>query len=492
MKYLFLFCNLLVVFGLFGQNVHRWTRTYDREDLPEATSATCQLSDSTYRICVNNLEPSDGFMQVLSVDQYGDTLISGMIEDSTNFFLLGGTNSVINRPDDSWLWAGAVVPRTGGDAQGHVKCFDVNNNILWSLSVDTNLNNGFTSLCLTQDGGACLVGLIEDTGQGDAFVVRIDSNGDTLWTSSYGGGNGEIGNSIQETSDLGFVIGGYRRLNSLNTDTWVFKIDANGNMMWDELFGGPHRDNGGAVQELTNGDLIIATARALEQWPSPAKNAALILIDQFGNEQWTEIYFDSIPTSFRTAPIIIEGEGLVIAGEKRFYSDHGLLMKVDTVGQPIWERTFSTSQIANQEIRDLKATKGGGFIMTGVAYDSLLISKDAWLVKVDSFGCLVPGCQIFDGLEEQFTDLNQYLTLAPNPAHESTALDFQLPHDFQLNGPIELSLISVDGRLVHQEKLRDQLSILHRIDLSGLSSGVYFVHLRDGNRWLAGKKLVVQ
>jgi hypothetical protein len=141
---------------------------------------------------------------------------------------------------------------------------------------------------------------------------------------------------------------------------------------------------------------------------------------------------------------------------------------------------------------DLERTLDGGFIMAGTAFDSLLVSQDAWLVKVDSFGCLVPGCQIFDGLAEQFTDMGAALTLYPNPVVAGEPLNVQLalPAGFTLNGPLRLAMVSTDGRVVAERVFSGSTSSLE-LSTSQLSSGLYFLHVLDGSRWLCGGKVVV-
>ncbi|MBK7086332.1 MAG: hypothetical protein IPH53_17410 [Flavobacteriales bacterium] len=100
------------------------------------------------------------------------------------------------------------------------------------------------------------------------------------------------------------------------------------------------------------------------------------------------------------------------------------------------------------------AALDGGYIMAGTTVDSMIVSQDAWLVKMDSFDCLVPGCQVFDGLEEQVTDLRDALEVFPNPASDQTNVRITLPVGTKREN-LRLALVSTEGKLV-EEAVRPQ------------------------------------
>jgi hypothetical protein len=170
-----------------------------------------------------------------------------------------------------------------------------------------------------------------------------------------------------------------------------------------------------------------------------------------------------------------------------------MLHKCDLAGELMWRRGYQTNSQIDHYFYDVKRTLDGGYIMAGTAFDSLLVSQDAWLVKVDSFGCLVPGCQVFDGLGEQFTDLADVLSVYPNPVAAGMTLqvDITLPMGFSTSGQLSLGLVSSEGRLV-RELVVPNNATRAELPTNGLAPGLYFAHLRDGARWLCGGKVVVE
>jgi hypothetical protein len=114
------------------------------------------------------------------------------------------------------------------------------------------------------------------------------------------------------------------------------------------------------------------------------------------------------------------------------------------------------------------------------------------VVKVDSMGCIVPGCDGLTGITEQYTNLADALKLYPNPVHGELHVDIKLPADLATTGPLTLSVTSLDGKLILQQQVPTSAAGEVVVDVSSLSSGMYSLHLSDATRWLAGKKFVVQ
>ncbi len=212
-----------------------------------------------------------------------------------------------------------------------------------------------------------------------------------------------------------------------------------------------------------------------------------------GGVVWSTVFTDVGARNVLYTVPVVTSDGFVAAGDQFIGGiTRGMLLKCDLNGALLWRRAYQTNTQVDHYIYDLERTLDGGYIMAGTAFDSLLVSQDAWLVKVDSFGCLVPGCQLFDGLQEQYTDLGGALTLYPNPvgAGQPLQVGIALPAGFTTTGALSLGLVSSEGRLVH-EQLVPCNATRAELATTGLAPGLYFVHLRDGARWLCGGKVVV-
>jgi len=134
---------------------------------------------------------------------------------------------------------------------------DADGRQLWQRSFGGSGEDYGSVLVLTADGGCLLAGTSDSTadaiktspsyGRRDFWVVRLDASGNKLWENSFGGDNSDELNCAVLTADGSFIIGGYSeseisgnktsaRLGS--SDFWVIKLDANGNRVWEKTFGG--------------------------------------------------------------------------------------------------------------------------------------------------------------------------------------------------------------------------------------------------------------
>jgi hypothetical protein len=99
---------------------------------------------------------------------------------------------------------------------------------LWTRTYGgTDVDVGY-SVAQTADGGFIVSGYTSSfgTGETDVYLIRTNSNGDTLWTETYGGIFGEIGFSLAQTSDGGFIVAGYTRsFGAGSYDVWLLKLE---------------------------------------------------------------------------------------------------------------------------------------------------------------------------------------------------------------------------------------------------------------------------
>jgi len=191
--------------------------------------------------------------------------------------------------------------------------------------------------------------------------------------------------------------------------------------------------------------------------------------------------------------ILSEDEITEQSGEAR---SQGWLVKVNDEGELLWERKyyFVDSPNDTHTLNDLKATCDGGYIFCGEATDgdtgtpfSEGPPQQGWLVKVDEYGCLVEGCQLFDSIQEPISPDEIIFTFSPNPAsnflniyqgQQVSALAVYELHDYQ-------------GKLLESFPASECFTTM-MVDVSAYSSGNYILSLREGDKLLQSEKVIIQ
>ena len=270
----------------------------------------------------------------------------------------------------------------------------------------------------------------------------------------------------------------------------MIRIDENGNLEWTRYFGGYAPQNG-AVRSTLDGSIFTWSSYLEEFTTNDEEEMLLRKWDSDGNVVWEyrspSLYFGS---SF---DMEVLPTGDIITTHVDGITSR--LMKFSSEGDSLWSRGYSVTNGQNY-LYDVTPTSDGGFVCTGLAYRFAPLdpgfqqSQTIWVLKTDSLGCVVPGCHMV-GVEEYALDLNEYLRIAPNPvfAGQSLHFTFDPPFEYEARGPRRMLLLDALGRQVREETIHGTGHSTSTIDLS---PGLYYLHLTDGTRWLAGGKVVVE
>lgn len=154
----------------------------------------------------------------------------------------------------------------------------------------------------TLNGQYAVTGSTSSFGNGntDVYLALVDSMGWVRWEKSYGGFNNDIGRSIIQLKDSGFVIAGYTNsFGSGGYDVFAVRTDKNGNLIWQKAFGGFDWDFGYCVKESNGGDSLIICGNTYS-FGYGKSDGYIIKTDINGNFQWQKTYGGAEDDEFKS------------------------------------------------------------------------------------------------------------------------------------------------------------------------------------------------
>jgi hypothetical protein len=131
---------------------------------------------------------------------------------------------------------------------------------LWTRTYGGSEKDIGYSVQQTSDGGYIIAGSTESFGEdsSDVYLIKTDMNGDTDWTRTYGGSDSYHGYSVQQTTDGGYIVAGWKKpLSSVNEDIYIVKTNASGTPDWIRSYGEAGRERAYSVKRTTDGGYII-------------------------------------------------------------------------------------------------------------------------------------------------------------------------------------------------------------------------------------------
>ena len=310
---------------------------------------------------------------------------------------LGGKKSekafdVISTFDGNILIVGETTSPPAKGKDGFIIQLDPYGNKIFEKTFGGKKNDVLKSAIQTSEGNFILAGYSRDTsghGKKDGWLIKVDKQGDVIWENFYGGPGNDEFESIRETPDGNFAVVGYYDHRKNKEDLWIFKGDADGEKIWQRSFGDIGLDKGKDFTLTPEGGFAIAgiTSRG-----RGSQNIWCFILDKdgyplyhqiFGTRQWENI--EAI-TSTQDGGYALVGIAKTNLKNKGKGLKDMWLIKTAFDGEKLWERTYGGS--GNDFAYDLCETADKGFILIGSTFSHLMgaNTSKAMILKTDENG----------------------------------------------------------------------------------------------------------
>jgi len=447
-----------------------WTRTYGGADDDYGISAQ-QTSDGGYIVAGYTKSYGSGGFDVYLIK----TNASGYVPWTRTY---GGADgdygvSVQQTTDGGYVVAGWTYSYGSGGADAYLIKTNASGDTLWTRTYGgADDDYGYWGQ-QTSDGGYIVVGETNSYGAGgwDVYLIKTNASGDTLWTKTYGGESGDAGWVVQQTSGGGYiVVGETYSYGSGGANVYLIKTNSSGDELWARTYGGEDWDRGYSVQQTSDGGYILVGDT--RSYGSGGADVYLIKTNASGDTLWTRTYGGGGGEYGLSVQQTSDGR-YIVAGWTYSYGSGGFdvyLIKTNASGDTLWTRTYGGG--GDDESSSVQQTSDGGYIVVGYTKSYGSGDADVYLIKLKPEE---------GGIEEDINTGSFSLSSAdPNPFTTKTTVRYELGKAVN----VDISVYNMLGQKVRDLYSGKQSPGVHSVSWDGRgdsgeksSSGIYLLRL---------------
>ena len=257
----------------------------------------------------------------------------------------------------------------------------------WERTYGGTNDDWGNSVQQTTDGGYIIAGGTYSFGVGnhDVYLIKTNASGNTLWTRTYGGTSEDDGIFVQQTTDGGYIVAGYTNsFGADSEDVYLIKTNASGDTLWTRTYGGTNQDEGWTVQQTSDGGYIIAGYT--NSFGAGLYDVYLIKTNASGDTLWTKTYGGTNWDYGSSVQQTSDGGYIIAGGTKSFGA--GLydvyLIKTNASGDTLWTRTYGGTR--GDDGFSVQQTSDGGYVIAGGTYSFGAGGMDVYLIKANALG----------------------------------------------------------------------------------------------------------
>ncbi len=370
----------------FTTKLALWAKTYGGSDYDNAY-AIQQTSDGGYIVAGSS--SFDAWVLKLNSDgsiawqkRYGDTYWNSAY-------------SIQQTSDGGYIVAGEAHPGIDYQSDAWVLKLNSDGSIAWQKRYGGSGADSARSIQQTSDGGYIVAGYTSKSFGHDAWILKLDSSGGVAWQKTYGRdivtGDDDYAYAIQQTSDGGYIVAGYTKsFGAVGYDMWVFKLNSDGTIAWQKIYGNTNDndDHAYSIRQTSDGGYIVAGDTYIS---ASLANFWVLKLDGSGNITWSKNYYNGLNHAIAYSVRQATDGGYIVAGytaSSNVAAGDAWVVKLNSDGSIAWQKAYGGSN--SDYAYAIQQTSDSGYIVAGYTDSFGAGYTDMWVLKLNSDGTVPP------------------------------------------------------------------------------------------------------
>ncbi|MCX7734753.1 MAG: MopE-related protein, partial [bacterium] len=330
-----------------------------------------------YRVYARNATGVGGFSNLI-------TLPTSLFEKTLGGSLADSARSIARTSDGGYIVAGSTQSFGAGSGDFYVAKFDRTGVVQWTRTFGGSTADEARSIIQTSDGGYIVVGHTYSLINGsDIYVIKLGSSGNVQWTRTVGGSDDDFGNYVIQVSGGYVIAGNTYSFGATFSDVYVVMLSSSGSVQWTITIGGSGNDIGKSVIQTSDGGFLVVGDTAGQG----GSDILVVKLYSSGATQWIKTIDVFFSSDFANSVIQSPDGGFVIAGYTVYSVDKDIyIVKLNSDGSIHWTRRIGNSQNSEYGEAIINSGDGGYFVVGSMSHG---VYSDIVVARLNSSGDLL-------------------------------------------------------------------------------------------------------
>ncbi len=326
---------------------------------------------------------------ILALIVFGN-IANAQVFDSLWYKAYGGSEhergfAVMEDDEGIYMVAGSTESYTNGGKDAYLIKLDNNGDAIWEKSYGGAMDEHIASICPALYDGYVLTGYTKTDAQGisDIWVLWVNDEGDSLHSVHYGGLTTDQAFKIIPNIDQGYTITSSSSVYMMGDQVYLLKLDLSLDTIWTKTYGYDKQDYGHDIIQTSTGDYIVAGGTYSTVYPESGQ-AWVMKTDSNGDSLWTKKYGGNDEDIFYAA--VETEDGYMFAGQTRSFNAviiDVFVVRTDFNGEVIWSKIFGGNSA--DYAYGIFRTEDDDYVITGYS-DSFNENNDVYVLQINGEG----------------------------------------------------------------------------------------------------------